>query len=76
MSALLLDEAQVGQHDVDARQPVVGEADAEIDHQPAAVQAVEVDVDADLADAAERHEPQIGERLTRLFPFRSVSARD
>ena len=73
--ALLLDEAQVGQDDVDARQPVVGEADAEVDHQPAAVLAVEVGVDADLADAAERHEPQIGESHASV-PCRSGSARD
>ena len=39
---LLLDEAQVGQDDVDAGQPVVGEAEAQIDHQPAAVLAVEI----------------------------------
>ena len=65
---LLLDEAQVGQDDIDAGQPVVGEAEAEIDHQPAAVLAVEIGVDADLADAAERHEPQIG-KLHAFCPF-------
>ena len=36
LGALLLGEAQVGQHDVDPGQAVVGEADAQIDHHPAA----------------------------------------
>ena len=40
---LLLDEAQVRQDDVHTRQSVVGEAEAEVDHGPAAVLAVEVD---------------------------------
>ena len=59
--ALLLDEAQVGQHDVHTRQAVVGEADAEIDHRPPAGEAIQVAIDADLADPTERHETQIRE---------------
>ena len=54
-----LDEARIGQHDVDAGQGLVGEADAEVDHQPAAAQAVEIEVQSDLAGAAERHEQQL-----------------
>ena len=57
---LLLDEAQIRQHDVDARLALVRKGDAEVDHQPLArvrrTEAVEIDVHADLAEAAERHE--------------------
>jgi len=56
--AVALDEAQVGQDDVDAGQPVVGEADPEVDHEPAVAEAVEVGVDADLAHAAQGDESE------------------
>ena len=64
---LLLDEAQVGQDDVDAGVVLaLGEGDAEIDHQPLArvggPEAVEIAVHADLADAAERHEHELARR--------------
>ena len=52
----LLGKAQVGENDVRTRHPVVGEGDAEVDHDPGIVEAVEIDVHADLADPAERHE--------------------
>jgi len=57
--ALLLDEAQVRQDDVHPGEAVVGEAEAEIDHQPAAGEAVEIGVHADLAHPAERHQAQV-----------------
>ena len=61
--ALLLDEAEVGEHDVDAGLGGGGERDAEIDHQPAAgvggTEPVEIDVHADLAQAPERDEHEL-----------------
>src|SRR5262249_1656544 len=61
---LLLDEAQIGQDDIDVGVVLtLGEGDAEIDHQPLArgggAEAVEIAVHADLADAAERHEDKL-----------------
>ena len=64
--AAALDEARIGQHDLDAGQGVVGEADAEVDHQPLAVQAIEVEVQADLAGPAERYEEQL--RILHAHP--------
>src|SRR6185295_2699363 len=57
--AALLDESRIGHHDLDARRAVVAEGDAEIDHQPLAGMAVEVEVHADLARAAQREEQQL-----------------
>ena len=57
--AALDDKGGVGHHDLDAGDAVVAERHAEIDHQPLAVEAVEVEVHADLAAAAERHEQQL-----------------
>ena len=56
--APLLDEGEVGQDQLDARIGRVGEGHAEIDHDPFALAAVEIDVHADLARAAEREEEQ------------------
>ncbi len=54
----------VGQDEVDARQRRVREGDADIDDDPLArarrAEAVEREVHADLADAAERHEDEFG----------------
>src|SRR5258706_744979 len=61
------DEGRIRHHDLDPRYRVVAEGHAEIDHQPLAGIAVEVEVHADLAGAAERHEQQ----LVRL-PHRSA----
>ena len=64
----LLDEGGIGHHDLDARHGVVAEGDAEIDHQPLAGVAVEVEVHADLARAAERDEQQlVGRTGTVMF---------
>src|SRR3546814_20142499 len=57
--APLHDEGGVGHLHVDPRQARIAEDDAEVDHQPGAVVAVEVEVHADLAGAAERHEVDI-----------------
>jgi hypothetical protein len=54
----LLNELEVGEHQVDAGVVGIGEPHAEVDHQPLAIAAVEVDVHADLARAAEREEQQ------------------
>ena len=68
---LLLDEAQIGQHDIHARLRIVGEGDAAIDHQPLPVlgraDTVEVDVETDFADSAQRqkHEFGVGRRSCR-----------
>ncbi len=61
--ALLLEEADVGQDDIDARLRVATEGDAQVDDQPLAVArraiAVEIAVHADLTDAANGHEHEI-----------------
>lgn len=66
---VLLDEACVGQHQVDARQAGIGEGHSDIDDNPFARAgrpvAVKSEVHADLADAAERHEDEFG-----VFRFR------
>ena len=69
--ALLHQIADVGQDQIDARQMLFrGERHAEIDRQPLAValvaQAVDRQVHADLADAAERREHQF---LLALAPW-------
>ena len=51
--APLLDELQFGQDQVDAGIVGVGKGQAEVDHQPFALGAIEVDVHANLARAAE-----------------------
>src|SRR3546814_11104198 len=53
------DRLDVGQDDVETRHAVVGEGDAEIDHQPPAGIAVQVQVHADLVRPAERQEVQV-----------------
>ena len=55
---LLLDELEIGKDEVDARIIGIGEGQAEVDHQPLALRAVEIDVHADLARPAERAEKQ------------------
>ena len=54
-----LDEGRIGHQHVEAADPVVGEGDAEVDHQPCAGVAVEIKVHADLAGPAERQEDQL-----------------
>ncbi len=56
--APLLDEGEIGQDQLDARIFGIGEGQAEIDHHPFALAAVEIDVHADLARAAEREEEE------------------
>ena len=62
--ALVLEEADVGQDDVDAGLGVAAEGDAHVDDQPlaraAAAIAVEIQIHADLAHAAQRQEDEIG----------------
>src|SRR5205814_995079 len=55
---LALDELKIGKDQLDPRIGRVSESQAEIDHDPLATAAVEVDVHADLAGAAERDEQQ------------------
>ena len=59
VGAAFLDEGRIGHHDLDAGHGVVGEADAEVDHQPLAGMAVEIEVHADLARAAQREEEEL-----------------
>ncbi len=60
--AALLDELEVGQDQFDARIARIGEGHAKIDHQPFAVAAIEIDVHADLAGAAEGEEEKFFRR--------------
>ncbi len=70
--AALLDEFQFGQDQVDPRIIGVGEGQAEIDHQPFALGAVEIDVHANLARPAEGQEKQFfaGSHSVRAFAAR------
>ena len=54
--AVFDDEGRVCDHDIDAGLRIVAKGDAAIDDQPLAAIAVEVEVHADLAGAAERQE--------------------
>ncbi len=54
----VLDEGQIGQDHVDAGILRIGEGDAEIDHHPLALAAVQVDVHADFAGAAKATEKE------------------
>ena len=71
--ALLLDELQIGQDQVDARIGRIGEGNAHVDHQPFALTAVQIDVHADLAGSAERDEEQFI-AWYHLFTFLSQRA--
>src|SRR4029077_6261573 len=69
--APLLDESGVRHHHLDAGHRIVGEADAEIDHQPFAGVAVQIEVHADLAGPAQGEEQELvvrrdGHALLRL----------
>src|SRR5438270_12729538 len=55
---LLLDELQLGEDQVDSGIAWVGKSETEIDHDPLAAAAVEIDVHADLARATERDKQQ------------------
>ena len=68
----LLDEGEVGHDEIDARQILAREGEAEIDHQPFAAagrpKAVERAIHADFAETAERreHELAVVNHLSRL----------
>src|SRR3954447_16972859 len=53
---LFLDELEIGQDQVDPRIARIGEGQAEVDHDPLPAAAVEIDVHADLAGAAQGDE--------------------
>ena len=53
------DPGRIRDDDVYARQGLVGESNAEIDHQPFAVIAVEIEIHPDFAGAAERQKQQL-----------------
>src|SRR6476620_1604484 len=55
---LALDELEVGEDELDPGIGRVGEGQPQVDHDPLAAAAVEIDVHADLARAAERDEQQ------------------
>ena len=74
--APLLDEAEIGQHQFDAGIGRVAESHAEVDHDPLALAAVEIDVHADLARPAEGQEDQFILGCHYVFKLRScISAR-
>src|SRR3546814_6207032 len=54
----LLDEGDVGQDELDPGIGGIGEGEAEIDHHPFALGAIEIDVHADLARAAKREDEE------------------
>ena len=56
---LHLDELEVGEDQLDPRIVGAGEIEAQIDHDPLAATAIEIDVHADLARAAERTEQEL-----------------
>jgi hypothetical protein len=57
--ALVLDELQLGQDQVDAGLVRIGEGQPQVDHQPLTAGAVKIDIHADLARPAERAEQQL-----------------
>ena len=59
---LILDELEIREDQFNAGIAGIGEGQAEIDHDPLAAAAVEIDVHADLARAAERYEQQFFSR--------------
>ena len=70
VGAILLDEGEVGQDQLDPRIIGIGEGQAEIDHHPFALAAVEIDVHADLARAAEREEQEFFAGFHVVIHFR------
>ena len=70
----LLDEFEVGEHKVHPGILAARESHAQIDHQPLAVAAVEVDVHPDLARAAEREKQQFVFGGEVLFQAEALSA--
>ena len=54
--AAFFDEGEIGQHQFDTRQAGIGKCHAEIAHDPFAATAIEIDVHANLAGAAEWQE--------------------
>ena len=55
----LLDEPQIGKDKIGAGQAVVGKGQTQIDHHPAIVEAVEIDIHANLTDAPERYKQEV-----------------
>src|SRR5579884_2962447 len=66
---LVFDELEIGQDELDAWIVGTREIEAEVDHDPLAAAAVEIDVHADLARAAERAEDQFfsGNHFERII---------
>ena len=75
----LLDEAEIRHDEIDARQVLAGEGDAEVDHQPLARVrrpiAVKGAIHADLAQAAERGEHELAVVCHLSSAFRRVRSR-
>jgi hypothetical protein len=67
--AALGDEARIRQHDLNPWQGLVGKAEPEVDHQPLAVQLIQIEVESDFAGAAERHEQQLRFRHPPALQF-------
>src|SRR5690606_3329821 len=84
-AALFLDEAKVRQYDLDAGLVLLGEGQAEVDHQPAPVvlrpDAVKVNIESDLAETTKAQKddlvldrPPAGACLPHLRHCRSFPA--
>ena len=61
--AAFFDEIEIGENQLDPGVFVAAEGHAQIDHQPLAFAAIEIDVHANLARAAQRTEQQLVPRL-------------
>ena len=72
----LLDEAEIWHDEIDARQVLVGEADAEVDHEPLACArrpiSVKSAIHPDFAQAAKRDEHELVVVRHLGAPFRRV----
>ena len=71
----VFDEFEIGEHQVDARILVTGERHAQVDHQPLAVTAVQIDVHADFGRTTQRKEQQFFFRREILLHLDARSAR-
>ena len=66
----VLDELEVGHHDLDPRIILAAEGHAEVEHDPFAVAAIEIGVHADLARSAQCEEKQLLARSRHDVGFR------
>ena len=63
------DEGRIGQHNLDPWQGFVGKAEPQVDHQPLAVQLIQIEIEPDFAGATEGHEQQLPFRHPLALQF-------